>query len=163
MRTVAVAEVVTDIAASPGQVWEVLTDFGRYPQWATYIREIDGRAEPGARLRLVVTPSDRRPVVARPPVIEATPGQRLAWAAVIPGATWLPAAIFGGTHEFVLTELPNGGTRLVHREHLSGLLAGLAKNAVHDADEGFESFNTALRHRAERLAAGVDEDLSTGR
>jgi hypothetical protein len=155
MRAVEVAEVATEIAASPRQVWEVLTDFPSYPRWTTYICEIDGRAEAGTRLRLVVVPSGRRPVVVRPLVLEATPGERLAWAATMPGAVWLPEVIYGGVHEFVLTGLPDGGTRLSQREHFSGLLAGLAKKSVRGTDERFAAFNNALKHRVEELAGGT--------
>jgi hypothetical protein len=150
VRAVEIAEVTTEIGASPAQVWAVLTDFPRYSEWTRYIQEVEGSAEVGARLRIVVGRPGERAVVAHPPVLEATPEARLAWAAVIPGATWLPAIIFGGVHEFVLTALPDGGTRFLHREHLSGLLAGPAKKKIHGAEQGFAAFNIALKHRAEK-------------
>jgi hypothetical protein len=145
MRTI---EVATEIAASPKHVWEVLTDFPRYPEWTAFIQEIDGRPEAGAPVRLVVGPYN---VSTR--FLEATPEVRLAWLPVVPSATWLPPAIFGGAHEFVLTALPNGGTRLLHREYFSGLLARLVREAPRGADEGFEAFNTALKHRVEDVVA----------
>lgn len=148
MRTI---EATTEIAASPQQVWEVLTDFPRYPEWAAYIRQIDGHAEKGSPLRLVIGPPDGPPYYAVcTRFVEATPGLRLAWAAVIPGAAWLPPVIFGGAHELVLTALPNGGTRLLHREQFSGVLARLTNNGPRGADEGFEAFNTALKNRVEK-------------
>jgi hypothetical protein len=148
MRTIAA---VTEIAASPPQVWEVLTDFPRYPEWAAYIRQIDGYAEKGSPLRVVIGPPDGPPYYdVRTRFVDATPGIRLAWLPVIPGVAWLPPAIFGGAHEFVLTALPNGGTRLVHREHFSGVLARLTTKGPRGADEGFEAFNTALKRRIEK-------------
>jgi hypothetical protein len=156
VRTVELANVATEINVSPQQVWAVLTDFPRYPEWSTYIQEIDGRAEAGTNLRIVMRLPGQRPIVARLPLVEATPGARLAWAAVIPGATWLPKAIFGGVHEFTLTALPDGGTRFLHREHLSGLLAQQAAKKVPGIDEGFAAFNTALKHRAENFDNSSD-------
>jgi hypothetical protein len=147
MRTV---EVVTDIAAAPQDVWAVLADFASYPAWSTYLREITGRAESGTRIRLVEGHAGARPFVVRTPILEATPGVRLAWAAVIPGAAWLPHVIFTGTHEFVLTALADGGTRLTQREYFSGLLSRLTKEGAPGAGEGFAAFNTALKHRVER-------------
>jgi uncharacterized protein YndB with AHSA1/START domain len=97
MRTI---EKVIDIAASPHRVWEVITDFPRYPTWATYIQELHGRAEVGSQLRLVQGQPGRKPYVVTVPVIEATPATRLAWAATIPGAAWLPRMIFTGVHEY---------------------------------------------------------------
>jgi hypothetical protein len=40
-------EAVTEVAGSPDMVWEVLTGFPRYPEWASYIQRIDGCAEKG--------------------------------------------------------------------------------------------------------------------
>ena len=149
MRTI---EAITDIPADPEAVWAVLTDFPRYPEWATYIQQLDGHAEPGARLRLVEGPPGRHPYTVRVPVVEATPGVRLAWTAVIPGMPWLPAVIFSGVHEFILDALPGFGTRLTQREHFSGLLSRASKEGPHGADVGFDAFNFALKHRVLALA-----------
>ncbi|MEU9367063.1 SRPBCC domain-containing protein [Streptomyces avermitilis] len=146
MRTV---KAVMDTTTNPRRVWEVLTDFPRYPAWTAYIQELHGRAEVGHRLRVTLGPPGRKPYVVHAPVLEATPGVRLAWAAVIPGAAWLPHAIFTGVHEFVLTRLPDGGTKVTHRESFSGLLARLVKEGARGGDEGFEAFNQALRRRVE--------------
>jgi uncharacterized protein YndB with AHSA1/START domain len=142
-------EAVTDIAAPPMRVWEVLTDFRDYPRWTTYIQEVSGRAEVGTKVKVVLGPPDRKPYVVDCPVLEATPGARLAWAAVIPGAAWLPHFIYTGTHEFVLTEPTSGTTRLTHREHFSGLLTSLTKEGPAGGDEGFKAFNQALKRQAE--------------
>ena len=150
MRTI---EAVTDIAATPLQVWDVLTDFPTYPQWTTYIQQLEGRPEAGNRIKVVLGPPDRRPYVVRTPVLEATPGVRLAWAAVIPGAGWLPHAVYTGAHEFLLTAIADGATRLTHREYFSGLIARLTKEGPRGGDEGFDAFNKALKGRVESLTA----------
>jgi len=145
-------EAVTDIPASPEAVWAVLTDFPAYPAWAAYLQRIEGRAAAGTWIRLVEGPPGRRPYTVRTRILEATAGTRLAWPAVIPGAPWLPAAIFTGTHEFLLAELPGGGTRLTQREHFGGLLSHLSKEGAVGADEGFVAFNDALKSRVLELA-----------
>ncbi|MFG1602607.1 SRPBCC family protein [Actinoplanes sp. NPDC049265] len=147
MRTI---EIVTDIAASPTRVWQILTDFPAYPRWTTYIQELAGEARVGTKIKVVLGPPDRRPYVVHAPVLEATPGVRLAWAAVIPGATWLPSAIYHGVHEFRLTGRPDGSTRLTHREEFGGLLSRLTKEGPAGGDEGFAAFNRALKSQAER-------------
>ena len=154
VRTVELAEVATEINVSPQQVWAVLTDFPHYPVWSTYIQEIDWHTDVGTKLRVVQNLSDRQGrVVVHCPLIEATPGVRLAWAPVLPGAAWrLPKAIYSGVHEFILTALPDGGTRFVQREHVTGLVANWTKKQVPGIGEDFAAFNTALKHRAEKLA-----------
>lgn len=145
------ADVATEINASPQQVWAVFTDFSRYPEWSTYIEEVEGRAETGARLRVVMRLAGQQPLDVRVPLAEVTPGARLAWRAVIPGAAWLPGAVFGGVHEFLLTALPDGRTRFVQREHLTGLLAEAARKKVPGIAEAFAAFNDALKNRVEKL------------
>jgi hypothetical protein len=148
-------EAVTDIPASPEAAWVVLTDFPAYPVWATYLQRIEGRAETGTWIRLVEGPPGRRPYKVRTRILEATAGTRLAWAARIPGAPWLPSAIFTGTHEFLLAALPSGGTRLTHREHFGGILSHLSSEGAVGADEGFAAFNEALKRRVLELAVGL--------
>lgn len=145
-------EAVTDIPASPGAVWTVLVDFPAYPAWATYVQRIEGRAVAGTWMRLVQGPPGRRPYNVRTRILEATVGTRLAWATVIPGAAWLPAAVFNGAHEFLLAALPGGGTRLTHRENSGGFLSHLSKQGPVGGDEGFAAFNEALKRRVLELA-----------
>lgn len=142
-------QAVTDIAATPMRVWDVLTDFPSYPRWTTYIQELSGRAEVGAKVKVVLGPPGRKPYVVHCPVLEAAPGARLAWAAVIPGAAWLPPFIYSGVHEFVLSELADGTTRLTQHEHFNGLLARLVKEGPAGGDEGFAAFNQALKRWVE--------------
>ena len=149
MRTVVAT---MEIPAGPQAVWAVLTDFPRYPEWSTYIQRVEGSAEQGARLRVVLGPDGQRPYDVRTPVVAAVPGIRLAWAAVIPAAPWLPSAIFTGAHEFVLAALPDGGTRLTQREYFGGLVSRLSNEAARGADEGFAAFNEALKRRVLELA-----------
>jgi hypothetical protein len=151
MPTVEVAEVTTEISASSQQVWEVLTDFSRYPEWTTYIREIDGEPAAGTHVRIVLRLPGQRLRDFRTSLLDATPGTRLAWAADAP---WLPKAVLGGVHEFVLTALPDDRTRFTHREHLTGVLARQVKKGLRGADEAFEAFNIALKHRVENVVGG---------
>ena len=158
-------EAITDIEAEPQRVWDVLTDFPAYPEWTAYIQELAGDPRPGTTVKVVLGPPGRKPYVVHAPVLEATPGVRLAWAAVIPGAAWLPHAIYTGVHEFVLAPLPGGATRLTHREHFSGLLARLTKEGPAGGDEGFAAFNRALKRRVEAVrthpAPGSDPRQAT--
>ena len=40
-----------EIQASSEQVWQILADFARFPQWNPFIRRAKGQAKAGARLR----------------------------------------------------------------------------------------------------------------
>jgi len=133
-----------DIAAAPGRVWEVLTDFSSYPQWNPFIRSISGTPEVGERLAIVVQPPGGSATAFKPVVLAARPGLELRWKGrlIMPG-------IFDGDHYFHLQEL-EGGTRLEHGERFSGLLAMLMPaSSFGQIEAGFLAMNQALKSLAE--------------
>ena len=140
-------QVVTDIEADPERVWEVLTDFPSYPSWSVFVRSVSGRAEVGSRLQVVLGLEGRRATTVRPVVVDATGPGRLAWQGRLG-----PPGLLGGTHEFVLTAIAHGRTRLVHRESFRGAVAALVPGRPRGAVQGFGAFNAALAHRAESLS-----------
>jgi hypothetical protein len=134
-----------DIVASPTRVWSILTDFRSYPTWNPFITSIDGKSQPGARLRVTIAPSGRRPMTFRPVVLTVTPGRELRWR----GRLLMPG-LFDGEHAFQLEMLSTAGCRLHHTERFSGLMVGLMSGSLLDATrEGFEAMNGALKRRAE--------------
>ncbi len=46
-----------EIAATPEQVWSILTDFSAYPQWNPFIRSINGTVKTGERLTAFIQPA----------------------------------------------------------------------------------------------------------
>jgi hypothetical protein len=134
-----------DIVASPTRVWSVLTDFPAYATWNPFITLIDGKPQPGARLRVTIAPPGRRPMTFRAVVLTATPRRELRWRGrlLVPG-------LFDGEHAFQLELLSTAVCRLHHTERFSGLLVGLMGGSLFDATrEGFEAMNGALKRRAE--------------
>jgi uncharacterized protein YndB with AHSA1/START domain len=49
-----------EINASAEKVWRMLIDFDAYPLWNPFIRSIEGRLEPSARLNILIQPSGAR-------------------------------------------------------------------------------------------------------
>lgn len=41
-----------EIRASAERVWQLLTDFDRYPQWNPFIRSVSGIQEPHTKLKV---------------------------------------------------------------------------------------------------------------
>lgn len=133
-----------EIAAPAGRVWEILTDFARFPEWNPFIRKAEGRVQVGERLTVLLQPAGGRPTTFRPRVLRADPGRELAWLGhlVVPG-------IFDGEHHFEI-ESRDGGVRFVQREVFTGALAGPILNRIGDTThQGFEAMNRALKARAE--------------
>jgi hypothetical protein len=133
-----------DIDAPPEAVWKVLMDFGSYPSWNPFIREVDGRAEVGSKLRARLEPPTGRGMTFRPTVTRLEPREAFGWL----GHLGVPG-VFDGAHRFELEPLDAGRTRFVQSELFDGILAGLLKRSIRDRTlAGFEAMNRALAERA---------------
>ena len=139
-------EIEIYINASCKTVWSILTDFERYAEWNPFIQKVNGKAQAGAKLDILIVPPGKKGVRFQPTVKSADENKVLSWL----GHTLLPG-IFNGQHSFILTE-NNNGCLLVQKEVFSGLLAPLLffliKNSTED---GFKQMNAALKHRAEQI------------
>jgi hypothetical protein len=142
-----VRRVDTDVTirATPEQVWAVLTDFTKYPEWNSFIREVAGDIAIGARLRVRIHPPGGRPMTFRPTVRAVSPNRELRWL----GHLGVPG-LFDGEHVFELHPTGTHDTRVSHREEFRGLLVPLVPNGVFARiRDGFARMNDALRARVE--------------
>ncbi|TAL33155.1 MAG: SRPBCC domain-containing protein [Spirochaetes bacterium] len=133
------------IAASPSRVWDIFSDFSRYPEWNPFIRGIRGEFSAGGRLSVELAPPDARPMTFKPRVLVNDPGREFRWKGhlLVPG-------VFDGEHIFELTG-DGGATVFTQREIFTGILVPLfAKMLDDNTRRGFESMNEALRLRCEK-------------
>ncbi|KAF9296774.1 hypothetical protein BGZ74_010165 [Mortierella antarctica] len=102
----------TTIAASPSEVWQVLTDFDHYPDWNPMLTQVKGKFAVGellnVRMRLPSRLMCGTPVSCSwsPMVIKSEPGSCLEWSAPYSGIK----GCLNGTHYFQLTS-SHGGTQ----------------------------------------------------
>ncbi|HSK61896.1 MAG TPA: SRPBCC family protein [Actinomycetospora sp.] len=93
-----------DIPAPRDEVWEVLADVERWPEWTPTVRRVElldgGPLAPGARVRVA---QPRLPVLVWT-VDEVRPGHGFSWVSGPRGGRTR------ATHE--LTDLPDDGTRI---------------------------------------------------
>src|SRR5207247_8663123 len=68
-----------EIDAPVERVWEVLTDFDRFPDWNPFIRRIHGKAQVGSRLDVFLGASGTRGMRFRPTVTKLVPNRELRW------------------------------------------------------------------------------------
>ena len=137
------------IRGTPRQVWSVLTDFQKYPDWNPFIREASGEIKTGARLKVRIHPPDGRPMTFRPTVREASPGRELRWL----GHLGLPG-LFDGEHVFQLEPAGAGQTRLRQTEEFRGMLVAFFPHSMFEKTRrGFEEMNRALRATVENAHA----------
>src|SRR6267143_4681583 len=133
-----------EIDAPVERVWEVLTDFDRFPDWNPFIRRIRGNAQVGSRLDVFLGASGTRGMRFRPTVTKVVPNRELRWL----GRLGIPG-LFDGEHIFELAPAGRDRTQFVQREQFRGLLLPVLKRTlVRDARRGFDEMNVALRARA---------------
>lgn len=137
-----------EIDATPEAVWTVLTDLRSYPDWNPFITSAEGDVAEGARLVNRLEPPGGKPMTFKPTVTEVDDQRAFEWL----GRLGIPG-VFDGRHRFEL--VPTGErTRLVHTEHLRGVLVPFLKRSLDtNTVAGFEAMNAALKDRAEAHGA----------
>lgn len=133
------------IHAPAEEVWNILTDFSRYPEWNPFVQRIEGSPYEGEKLEVVIAPPGVKPMRFRPKVVRADPSRELCWLGhlLVPG-------LFDGEHHLELIAQGEKSTCFVQREYFSGLLVPLFwKRLDENTREGFVAMNEALKARAE--------------
>ena len=134
-----------DIAASPAQVWEILTDFPAHAAWNPFVRSIRGIAKKDEKLQVSVQPAGGKEMSFKPTVLVADSGKELRWIGRL-----MVRGLFDGEHYFQLQPNASGGTTFIQGEKFSGLLVPLVKSSLDGATRaGFVAMNAALKARAE--------------
>lgn len=133
-----------EIRAPLSEVWGILTDFQRYPEWNPFITEIAGNPEESARLLVQLSLPEGRDYRLRPRLTRVRENDELRFR-----AHFLFPGLFDGEHFFRLEQLGADSTRFVQGENFSGILLRFASAAITKVARGFVYMNQALKQRAE--------------
>jgi hypothetical protein len=135
----------TLIHASAERVWAEMTDFASFPSWNPFVREAEGRLEPGEQLKIRLQLDHGLKMTFRPRVTVVKPNRELRWLATLgrPG-------VFDVDRAFQI-EPHDGGVRFVMSEECTGWLTPVmfATNLEAQLYRGYDAFNDALRKRVE--------------
>jgi hypothetical protein len=134
-------QVTETIDASPEEVWAVLGDVARYPDWDSGVERVEGRLAVGEKLKVFseLDPGRGHPVK----VTEVAPGRGMTWRG------GMPLGLFKGLRTYRLT--PGGaGTRFEMREAFTGPLVPLIWRSLPDFQPSFDKFARGLKARVER-------------
>ena len=134
-----------DIQATAEDIWKILMDFERFPEWNPFVRSISGEAKVGAGLSVRIEPEGGMGMTMMPKVIAADQAKKFAWKGKL-----LFAGLFDGQHEFMLEDQGGGKTKFVHREEFSGILVPILWPMLErNTTRGFNEMNAALKKKAE--------------
>lgn len=139
----AAKEIITEIQiqASPEKVWNILTDFARYPEWNPFIKSLTGNVSKGNRIEAHIDTMRFKPTV-----LAFEKNREFRWIGHL-----LFRGIFDGEHRFQLIANADGSTRFIHAEKFGGILVGmLSKKLDNETKAGFESMNRKLKEIAEK-------------
>ena len=135
-----------EIAATPENVWAVLTDLASYAQWHPMYQAATGHLAAGSTLTITSThPSSGRAMTAKVKVLTAEPDTELRWTSKMLG---LPIS------ERIFRLSPAaGGTSLVQSQTYRGLGGSrggrLTFTALDRIRSAFEAINQAIKQQAE--------------
>ncbi len=102
------------IAASPENVWAVLTELDHYPQWHPFYQSVTGQLTVGSMLTIKTTsPRTGEPTTLKVKVLTVDADNELAWASTLAGITTIK-------RRFLLSPA-DGGTDLTQAGTYRGL------------------------------------------
>jgi hypothetical protein len=134
-----------EIAATPDNVWAVLTDLASYPEWHPAFRSVTGQLAVGSELTIVTTvPSTGKPMTVKVKVLTVEPNSELQWASK-------PFGVTISKRRFLLS--PSGdGTSLVQDGTFRGLGGGRGRSimgVIGRIQDVYVAINEAIKEQAE--------------
>lgn len=133
----------TEMRAYPEEVWEMLMDFAAYPDWNPYIRSIDGFAQKGKRLHIVIDGKEKT-YDFKAKVLELAPQKAFAW-----GGSAL--FFFKARHYFEIVPLEDGQLKFIQGESWGGLFGkSYGKKVYEEAAVNFEKMNAVMAEKLQR-------------
>lgn len=137
-------QIITSIKinASAAEVWQILTEFQRYPEWNPFIKSLTGEVQVGNKIKVQLPSATFKPTVLR-----MDKNKEFKWLGSL-----LFKGIFDGEHKFLPTENKDGTTTFKQSENFTGILVPLfAKSLDKNTSVGFNEMNQKLKERAESL------------
>ena len=148
MKKIDKREVFTEIEinASREQVWSVLTDFEKMPQWSSSFQGIEGEFKEGGKAASYFkAPIGKKNMKFEHTIIEFKEGVSFGWSDPLTMG-------MKDHHLYKLEELPNGNTRFIQTDGVEGGATHfLGKLVVNNMKSMYLKFNQELKEQVEKL------------
>lgn len=131
-------EASSHIAATPEEIWPVLTDVSAWPSWDSGVENVEGDFAVGAKLTIKVAANPGR---AFPVTVQRVDEPNRM---VFRGG--MPLGLFVGERTYTVTA-DEGGSRFTMREQYSGPLTGMIAKSIPDLNPSFQQFADGLVRR----------------
>ena len=139
-------EIRTEIIINANQqdVWKVLSDFEKYPEWNPFILDMKGKAVKDEKLEVSLLLKEDKTFDIKPTVQKAEEGSYFEWY----GKS--PLGFFNGRHYFKIEKIGDNQVKFIHGERFTGwLVRPILKKIGENTREGFIKMNKALKERVE--------------
>ena len=140
-------EIKTEIVvnASKEEIWNVLLDHKKYPEWNPFIKKITGTSVQGENLAVTIQSDGNEPMDFKPIVLINNENEEFRWKGKL-----IVKGVFDGEHYFILEKIDTNRTKFIQGENFSGILSGIFMLMIReDTEGGFNSMNMALKNRVE--------------
>ena len=133
-----------EIQSTPERVWEVLTDFSKYPEWNPLLTLAEGELIVGEKVNLTAkSASSEMNLLCTVTTVESN--RQFSWKFHV----GLPM-LFRGEHFFKIEPVDEHRVRFIDREIFHGLLVPLqSKNLETNAKPAMIAMGKALKERVE--------------
>ncbi len=130
------------IEASPEIVWNILTDFDKYPLWNTFITSINGDISEGKTIEVKAGGMKFKPTI-----LKCEKNKEFRWLGKL-----FFKGIFDGEHIFQIIDNNDGTSTFQHSELFSGFLVMFfSKKLDGETTQGFKNMNTKLKELSENI------------
>ena len=141
-------EAVVSINGSPHDVWQVLIDLDRYPQWNRYATEAVGELRVGGEVEINVPRQREQRGLVNNRVTELVVDERLCWRSL----SWYRFLVYGIRCRHLEAQ-PDGTTVFREVETMHGLLAGVVHRAMApQLLRGLQTECDSLKQEVERIS-----------
>ena len=134
-----------EINASASTVWDILSDFDKFPMWNPFMKKISGNLQEGANIEAFIQPPNSNGMTIKPKILEYQPGKKLRWLGIL----WI-RKLFDGEHIWIIEEINENKTLFVQKERFSGIFVPFGSTLLKNTKAGFETMNHALKEEAEK-------------
>lgn len=133
-----------EIQSTPERVWEIMTDFDKYPEWNPLLCRAEGKLAAGEKVNLTArSASNDMNLLCTVTAVE--PNRQFSWKfhVILP-------FLFRGEHIFKIEPINEHKVRFIDREIFHGLLVPLqAKKLEMDSKPAMIAMGEALKERVE--------------
>jgi hypothetical protein len=133
------------IKASPEKVWNIFTDFEKYPLWNPFIKSLKGTPAVRKNIEVFLQPPANKGMRFKPKVLVYDSLHEFRWI----GKLFI-SRLFDGEHAFILKDNKDGTTTFIQYERFRGILVPFLKKMLdNNTRAGFNQMNESLRIRCE--------------